>query len=158
MRCHSSRFSRTSLCAFGIASNAVPTAEVMDIATTIQSAPANVRISPNEQYATFNGFAEVKRRAREEVSRPRGVWEPIGLGEASVSPRNLMRLLEVPECEHVREGWRTAIDRLANDHAGSITAGRSVLESACKHVLDEFSVPLDRHADLQQLYKMASQC
>ena len=122
------------------------------------SDPANIRISPNEQYVTFSGFSEVKSRARQAVNRPSIAWEPIGLGEAVGAPGTLMRLLEVPECESVREGWRTAIGRLGNDHTGAITAGRSVLESACKHVLEESGVSVDAQLDLPKLYKKATQC
>lgn len=124
----------------------------------LDSNPEKIQFSPNEQYVTLNGFAELKRRALEEPGRRPLVWDSIGLGEVTGSPSAVMRLLEVPECESVREGWRKAIERLSSDHAGAITAGRSVLESACKHVMEECGVPIDSKMDLQQLYKSASKC
>jgi hypothetical protein len=120
--------------------------------------PANIRVTPNEQYVTFKGFAEVKQRAREEAQRPRNLFGPIGLGADTMSHRTLAWPLELSESEAVRASWRTAQDRLATDSAGAITAGRSLFEATCKYVLEECNEPVSNHADLPELYKKAAEC
>jgi Abortive infection C-terminus len=54
--------------------------------------------------------------------------------------------------ERVREVWRTTIDRRDTDPGGAITTSRTLLESLCKHTLDELKVAYDPKADLPPLY------
>lgn len=56
----------------------------------------------------------------------------------------------------VQEMWRRALDRRAEDPEGAITLARSILESVCKHILDEFGTEYDPQADLPKLWSLAS--
>jgi Abortive infection C-terminus len=52
--------------------------------------------------------------------------------------------------------WIKASERVISDPASAITSARSLLESVCKHILDDLSIPYDNGWDLQRLYRSAS--
>ena len=54
--------------------------------------------------------------------------------------------------DYVREMWMKALERRATDPEGAITASRTLLESVCKHVLDELEIVYAADADLPALY------
>jgi hypothetical protein len=58
---------------------------------------------------------------------------------------------------HVLDAWTKALDRRNSDPDGAITAARSLLETVCKHILDESGVAYDEKADLPKLYGMTAQ-
>jgi hypothetical protein len=49
--------------------------------------------------------------------------------------------LEAFDPEHVHAAWQKALDRRAADPEGVITAARMLLETVCKHILDDLPVP-----------------
>ena len=53
----------------------------------------------------------------------------------------------------VRTTWRKAIERINDDPEGAITAARSLVESVCKHVLEESGEP---YSDLANIYRQTS--
>ncbi|MBW1616061.1 MAG: abortive infection family protein [Deltaproteobacteria bacterium] len=55
--------------------------------------------------------------------------------------------------EFVFKEWEKALKRRDDDPEGAITASRSLLESVCKHILDEIGVDYDNKSDLRKLYK-----
>lgn len=55
--------------------------------------------------------------------------------------------------EAVRDLWKRMLDRRENDPEGAITAARSLLETVCKHLLDELGEPSDDNEELPALYK-----
>lgn len=60
----------------------------------------------------------------------------------------------------VHGAWRKALQRSANDPEGAITAARTLLESVCKHILDEGASPATAYGpgdDLPKLYRAASE-
>lgn len=67
--------------------------------------------------------------------------------------------LEKFDAEGIAEAWNKALARREVDPAGAITAARTLLESVCKHLLEDG----DRNAaygpndDLPKLYRMASE-
>lgn len=58
--------------------------------------------------------------------------------------------------DNVRDVWRKALDRLARDPEGAITAARTLLESACKHILDECQTPYPDDADPGRLWALCA--
>lgn len=60
--------------------------------------------------------------------------------------------------EHVHSTWQKALDRRSSDPEGAITAARSLLESVCKHILEqEPKGEYDKEADLPKLWGMAAE-
>ncbi len=57
---------------------------------------------------------------------------------------------------HVQDGWQKALERRANDPDGALTAARTLLESVCKHILDEAGVSYGAHEELPKLYSLAA--
>ncbi len=53
---------------------------------------------------------------------------------------------------HVQAAWEKALDRRLDDPEGAITAARALLETTCKHILDEEDVTYKDSATLPQLY------
>lgn len=57
-------------------------------------------------------------------------------------------VLEKFDAEHVGAAWKKALDRRNTDAEGAITSARTLLESMCKHILDEEGVAYDDKDDL----------
>jgi hypothetical protein len=60
----------------------------------------------------------------------------------------------------VHRAWNKALRRAVDDPEGAITAARSLLESVCKHILDEGGeddVPYGPSEDLPKLYRLVSE-
>ncbi|MAC88119.1 abortive infection family protein [Maricaulis sp.] len=61
-------------------------------------------------------------------------------------------VLEEYNPETVHAAWQKALDRRAIDPEGAITAARSLLESVCKHILDDAGVEYSPKSDLPRLW------
>lgn len=59
--------------------------------------------------------------------------------------------------ENVRSLWKKAMDRRLSDPDGAITAARALLESTCKHVLDELGVGYPANADPGKLWALCAE-
>jgi len=59
--------------------------------------------------------------------------------------------------ESVQTVWQRALDRRISDPEGAITAARALLETVCKHILDDLSVRYDDTGDLPKLYRLTSE-
>jgi hypothetical protein len=60
--------------------------------------------------------------------------------------------LEAFDADHVHVAWQKALDRRVSDPEGAITAARTLVESVCKHILDDASVEYPHDADLPKLW------
>ena len=58
----------------------------------------------------------------------------------------------------VRHVWQKALDRRTSDPEGAITAAKSLLETVCKHILDEVGQSYGANDDLPKLYSAAAKC
>lgn len=57
---------------------------------------------------------------------------------------------------YIHGQWQKALERRATDPEGAITAARTLLESTCKHLLDDLGTEYSADADLPALYSMAA--
>ena len=64
--------------------------------------------------------------------------------------------LDAYDEETVRSVWERAMQRRTQDPKGAITLGRTLLESVCKHILDERMVVYSDSATLPALYALTS--
>jgi hypothetical protein len=122
---------------------------------SISTHEGDPNLVPNEQYVTLKGFEEVKEMARDENRRARTSVFPALLAEQGLETR-LTWNLSASESKEVRACWHKALERISRDPEGAITAGRSLLEAACKHVIEEFGESSDKYLDLPALYKRAT--
>lgn len=62
-------------------------------------------------------------------------------------------VLATVDAPHVAAAWEKALERRATDPEGAITAARTLLETVCKHILDEQGAEYVDADDLPKLYK-----
>jgi hypothetical protein len=77
--------------------------------------------------------------------------------DAVPSDSEVTSILEEYDSAHVQSIWSKALDRRAADPEGAITMARTLLESVCKHILDECSVKYDDTVDLPKLYRLTAE-
>ena len=65
-------------------------------------------------------------------------------------------LLSTVDSNHVRSAWAKALDRRESDPDGAITAARTLLETVCKHILDDLSIPYSDAMELPRLYGLVA--
>ncbi len=98
------------------------------------------------------------------AERRRLIWDafrPIleTLERASISPADhiFAEKLSTLDASHVRSAWEKALQRRRTDPEGAITSARTLIESVCKHILDESGAGYDDGADLPKLYKATAE-
>lgn len=79
--------------------------------------------------------------------------EVLERGGPSPADQEINAALEQFDGAHVQAAWAKALERRHNDPEGAITAARTLLESVCKHILDDTGTAYDDAADLPRLYK-----
>lgn len=66
-------------------------------------------------------------------------------------------LLEKVDLPHIRKAWEKGLKRIKeNDIDGAITSARALIETACKHILDEMEESYSDDMDLPKLYKFTA--
>lgn len=65
--------------------------------------------------------------------------------------------LEAFDPDNVHNVWQKALDRRINDPEGAITAARTLLETVCKHILDDSKENYVEDADLPKLWAQAAE-
>lgn len=86
----------------------------------------------------------------------RPLFERLEGSKATPSDQSVSVALEKFDAETVHRLWLKAMERREADPEGAITLARTILESVCKHILDERSVAFASDSDLPGLYKMAA--
>lgn len=64
--------------------------------------------------------------------------------------------LDALSSDAVKLAWSKALDRCATDPEGAITAARTLLESVCKHLLEEYGAVYSDTEDLPGLYRLTT--
>lgn len=100
------------------------------------------------------GYAE-RRKFIWEQFRP--MLELLERGGAAPSDELVSIALEAFDAAHVQAAWSKALDRRASDPEGAITMARTLLESVCKHILDESGATYDDSPDLNKLYRQTAE-
>jgi hypothetical protein len=65
-------------------------------------------------------------------------------------------MLKQVSSETIASAWQKILARRSTDPAGTITSARSLVESTCKHILDELGVEYDNEGELPKLYKLTA--
>ena len=73
------------------------------------------------------------------------------------SSRPIETALKSLDEDSVRAVWKKAMDRRVTDPDGAITAARALLESTCKHVLDEIGITYPDDADPGKLWALCAE-
>lgn len=60
------------------------------------------------------------------------------------------------DAEHIKAAWTKALERREMDPEGAITSARTLLESVCKHILEETNTEHAEAPDLNKLYGLTA--
>lgn len=108
------------------------------------------------QYIKFEygSYAE-RRQFLWDQFRP--MLEVLARGGPAPSDQVVSAALEAFDSAHVQAAWSKALDRRASDPEGAITIARTLLESVCKHILDESGVTYNDSTDINKLYRKTAE-
>lgn len=114
-------------------------------------------VRDNRQLFQFWEF--IKHRIDGYAPRRRFLWDAFGplisaleADELAPGIPTITGRLESLNADAVKTAWKKALLRRADDPEGAITAARTLLESVCKHLLDDMRQTYDERADLPKLY------
>ena len=92
------------------------------------------------------------------------LWQQFGpllaeleLGNEAPGDARVTEALQVLSSQAVQAAWQTALERRDSDPDGAITSARTLLETVCKHILDEAGVAYEASADLPKLFRQTSE-
>ncbi len=130
--------------------------ELMEDAPLAQRVPRFVRTCRNlgEFWefikSRFGTYAERRAYLRQEFEPLLNYLEG---NEQGVMSQTADLALQSMTAEAIGDLWRRMLDRRERDPEGAITAGRTLVESVCKHILDDLGEPYDDSAELPALFK-----
>ena len=102
----------------------------------------------------FPTYAERTAYLSEEMNP---FLEALEKGGGAPSDSLVSGAIEKFDAANVQATWSKALDRRASDAEGAITVARTLLESVCKHILDESTGTHDDTLDITKLYKQAAE-
>jgi hypothetical protein len=75
---------------------------------------------------------------------------------ATLSDEPISQILNKVDAPHVAAAWQMALERRASDPTGAITSAWTLIETVCKHILDEQKVSYSDTDDLLRLYHLTA--
>ena len=102
----------------------------------------------------FGTYAERRNYIWEEF---RPILAAIEQGSLAPSDSVVTQTLQKFDASHVQGAWSKALERRSSDPEGAITSARTLIESVCKHILDESGITYDDGLDLPKLYKLTAE-
>ncbi|MBW4575078.1 MAG: abortive infection family protein [Aphanothece sp. CMT-3BRIN-NPC111] len=113
-----------------------------------------------DELSKFWSFIKPKFSTYQE--RKAFIWEEFGSLIASLEQNiiaahpaddDISAILVDFDTEHVHIAWQKALERRNEDPEAAITMARTLIESVCKHILDEAGITHSDKDDLPKLYK-----
>lgn len=101
----------------------------------------------------FSTYAERRQYLWDEF---RPLFDRLEGVKARPADLSVAAALQKFDTETVHQLWLKAMERRETDSEGAITLARTLLESVCKHILDEHGQTYAPDSDLPGLYKMAA--
>lgn len=109
-------------------------------------------------------WAYIKKQHEKYDGRREHIWnafnpllEHLEKGSGAPADKLVSDVLTKFDAEHVKAAWSKALERRTTDAEGAITSARTLLESVCKHILDEEAIAYDDKDDLPKLYRKVSE-
>jgi hypothetical protein len=103
--------------------------------------------------AKFAHYAERRQFLWDEF---RPLLEFLERGGRPPSARMISDTLQKYDAENVHAAWAKALERSATDPEGAVTAARTLLETVCKHILDESKTEYGKNPNLPELYGLVA--
>lgn len=123
--------------------------------------------SPKEQAAILKGVfskypvssfpEEDQVRKQELFDEFQGVINRLRNIPVGPSDDHVARAIEGFDAIYIAEVWQQALERRIKNPDAAITSARNLLESVCKHILDDSGVEYEDKWDLPRLYKLTSE-
>lgn len=122
---------------------------------------------PPKVYKSLEKYADVSE-VIEEAIRDNGLsdkvhiksinWVPITCSIGRAPHENLLSsLLNEYSYSEIHIVWSKALERKSSDPEGAITLARTLVESVCKHILDDIGVDYNKtNIELSELYKQVA--
>jgi len=132
----------------------------LENASTKTLVPSWVRTNRNlSQFWEF-----IKHKFAHYAERRQFIWaelnpllEFLESKQSFPAQQSISEILKQFNEDEVHKAWATALERKVSDPEGAITISRTILESVCKHILDECGVEYDSNkVELPELYKKTS--
>lgn len=102
----------------------------------------------------FGTYAERRQFIWKEFSP---VFEFLESGLSHPARKSIEEALNGFDSESIHFAWGRALERKSSDPEGAITISRTILESVCKHILDEKGVIYNCGSiELSELYKLTA--
>jgi len=101
----------------------------------------------------FPSYAERRTYLWDEF---RPLLERIEQGATGPADQVVSAAIEKFDAEHLQAAWSKALERRQTDPEGAITIARTLLETTCKHILDELSIDYGDSPELPHLYRLTS--
>jgi hypothetical protein len=105
----------------------------------------------------------IKYEFRSYAERRSFIWDTfqpllqqLERGSGAAVDGSVSDALEQFDEPHINEAWSRALDRRSADPEGAITAARTLLESVCKHILEDRGDSYSDKDDLPRLYRHVS--
>lgn len=120
-------------------------------------------VSTCDELSKFWGFIKPKFSSYQE--RREFIWDEFGslvafleqnIIAAQPADDDISTILADFDTEHVHIAWQKALERRNEDPEAAITMARTLIESVCKHILDEAGVSHSDKDDLPKLYKASA--
>lgn len=86
----------------------------------------------------------------------RPLFEKLEFSNKSPSDQIVKDIIEDLDSTYIHTIWQKALERRTVDPEGAITLARTLLESTCKHILDEAQIIYGDAPDLNQLYRLTA--
>lgn len=102
----------------------------------------------------FGTYAERRKYLWDEF---RPMLELLERGGTAPSDQVVSLAIEKFDASNVQAAWSKALDRRVSDPEGAITMARTLLESVCKHILEEAEVDFDDSPDMNKLYRQTAE-
>ena len=103
--------------------------------------------------AKFPHYVQRSEYLREEFEP---IYERLEGAKSTPADSCVSSVLQSFNAEGVHAVWTKALDRRNTDPEGAITLARTLLETVCKHILEEYESAYKSDSDLPGLYKMAA--
>ena len=118
-------------------------------------------VRTHRDFKQFWGF--IKQQSPSYQGRRQFLWEEfrptIEFLEEPGSPadESVSEILSKFDTENVHRIWSRALERRSEDPEGAITTARTLLETVCKHILDNSGATYGDDADLPKLYRLTAE-
>lgn len=125
------------------------------------------KASPRDQAAIIRGvFAKypVSKFPEEDQARKQQLFDEFQrvierLENAAMSPadNHVLGAIKRFDALYIDEVWNQALARRSDNPDAAITSARNLLESVCKHILDDSGIQYDDNFDLPKLYRLTAE-